>query len=410
MKIRQVITALFIASLVCQPALAVVHLKQSTSVDVSIGPFVDATDGVTPESALTITQPDVRLKKNNGNWAQKAASQTLSHEENGYYEVTLDATDTNTLGTLRVAVSESGALPVWQDFMVLPANVWDNTAVPTENTAGYPIVTIKDGTGAGEIDTVSGIVASNVALIVGNSTSAMQLGEAFDNDGTGGDFDLSSLNVTGGATIANSGGTALTLASSGSNGLGLVVSGHGTGAGASIAGGATGNGLNIASGATGGHGVFVSAESVSASGHALLLDGGASGDDLSLAADDAPDLITALLSQVSGTADSGSTTTLVDAGLTQADTDYWKGSWLLITSGNIVGQLRQISAFNPSNDTITVDRPFTQPISTHSFMILRTGSGDANVTQWVGKPVAAPAVDGVPKVDITHVLGDPVCD
>jgi hypothetical protein len=101
-------------------------LKQSTSVDLPIGPFLDATDGVTAETALTLTQPDIRLKKNGGAWAQKAAAQTLSHEENGNYEVTLDATDTDTLGCLRLHVAESGALPVWEDFMVVPANIWDS--------------------------------------------------------------------------------------------------------------------------------------------------------------------------------------------------------------------------------------------------------------------------------------------
>lgn len=101
-------------------------LKQSTSVDVPIGPFVDQTDGFTAESGLTLTQPDIRLKKNGGAWAQKAAAQTLSHEENGYYEVTLDATDTNTLGLLRLAVNESGALPIFEDFLVVPANVYDS--------------------------------------------------------------------------------------------------------------------------------------------------------------------------------------------------------------------------------------------------------------------------------------------
>lgn len=101
-------------------------LKQSTSVDLPIGPFLDATDGITAESGLTLTQPDIRLKKNGGAWAQKAAAQTLSHEENGYYEVTLDATDTDTLGCLRLAVAESGAVPIFEDFMVVPANIWDS--------------------------------------------------------------------------------------------------------------------------------------------------------------------------------------------------------------------------------------------------------------------------------------------
>jgi len=35
---------------------------------------------------------------------------------------------------------------------------WNGTAVPAEHTAGYPIVTVKDGTGTGEIDTASGVV------------------------------------------------------------------------------------------------------------------------------------------------------------------------------------------------------------------------------------------------------------
>lgn len=101
-------------------------LKQSTAVDLPMGPFVDETDGKTAETALTITQPDVRLKKNGGAWAQKSAAQTLSHEENGWYEVALSTTDTDTLGHLVVAIHESGALPVWREFMVVTANVYDS--------------------------------------------------------------------------------------------------------------------------------------------------------------------------------------------------------------------------------------------------------------------------------------------
>jgi hypothetical protein len=101
-------------------------LKQSTAVDIAIGPFLDEGDGTTAETGLTLTQPDIRLKKNGGAWAQKNAAQTLSHEENGWYELSLDTTDTGTLGILVIAVKESGALPVWHECMVLPANVWDS--------------------------------------------------------------------------------------------------------------------------------------------------------------------------------------------------------------------------------------------------------------------------------------------
>lgn len=101
-------------------------LKQSTAVTVKIGPFVDDTDGKTAETGLTISQADIRLSKNGGNIAQSNNSAGATHDELGYYDVPLDTTDTNTLGTLRVLISESGALPVWQDFMVVPANVWDS--------------------------------------------------------------------------------------------------------------------------------------------------------------------------------------------------------------------------------------------------------------------------------------------
>jgi len=72
---------------------------------------------------------------------------------------------------------------------------------------------------------------------------------------------------------------------------------------------------------------------------------------------------------ITGTADSGSTTTLVDAALTQADTDFFKGAWLVITNGNLLGQARKISAFTPASDTLTLDRAFTQAVATHTYEI-----------------------------------------
>jgi hypothetical protein len=98
-------------------------LKQSTAVSVPIGPAVDADGAALP--SLTISQADVRLKKNGANWGQKNESSASAHEENGFYECALDTTDTNTLGHLRLAVAESGALVFWEDFLVVPADVYD---------------------------------------------------------------------------------------------------------------------------------------------------------------------------------------------------------------------------------------------------------------------------------------------
>lgn len=101
-------------------------LRQSTAITVKLGPFVDETDGFTAEGSLTISQADVRLSKNGGDFAQKNQSSSASHDENGYYDVSLDTTDTGTLGRLRVAVSEGGARPVVADFMVVPANTYNS--------------------------------------------------------------------------------------------------------------------------------------------------------------------------------------------------------------------------------------------------------------------------------------------
>jgi hypothetical protein len=101
-------------------------IKQSTASTIKLGPFLDDTDGKTPETGLTISQADIRISKNGGAFAQSNNTAGATHNENGYYDVPLNTTDTNTLGTFRVAVSKSGALPVWEDFMVVPANVWDS--------------------------------------------------------------------------------------------------------------------------------------------------------------------------------------------------------------------------------------------------------------------------------------------
>jgi hypothetical protein len=106
--------------------MPVAYLKQSTAVTLLIGPFVDATDGVTAEDALTISQADVRLSTNGGNMAQKHDATGCTHDELGYYTCPLDTTDTATLGVLKVMVSEAGALPVWQEYMVVPAAVYDS--------------------------------------------------------------------------------------------------------------------------------------------------------------------------------------------------------------------------------------------------------------------------------------------
>jgi hypothetical protein len=58
-----------------------VYLRQSTAVEIAVGPFVDETDGFTAEIALALVQSDVRLKKASADWTQKAEATAPAHEE-----------------------------------------------------------------------------------------------------------------------------------------------------------------------------------------------------------------------------------------------------------------------------------------------------------------------------------------
>ena len=117
------------------------YLQANTAVDVLIGPFVDDTDGKTAKTGLTLSQADIKLSKNGQALAQKNDDTAAAHDANGYYNCELDATDTNTEGTLTLIVHETGALPVRHDFMVLAQAAY--ISLVTAKDSGYMDVNVK---------------------------------------------------------------------------------------------------------------------------------------------------------------------------------------------------------------------------------------------------------------------------
>jgi hypothetical protein len=107
-------------------------LKQSTAVVINFGPIVDKTDGVTLKtamvSALDHASTGIFLSKNGGTLAIRHATVTATtYDAHGCYKVTLDTTDTNTLGILRAIYTDAATcLAVWRDFLVVPANSYDS--------------------------------------------------------------------------------------------------------------------------------------------------------------------------------------------------------------------------------------------------------------------------------------------
>ena len=69
-------------------------LRQSTaSQEISLGQFLDSTDGDTEENGLTIANTDIKLRKHNTTTLANKTSGGATNISNGVYHATLDATD-----------------------------------------------------------------------------------------------------------------------------------------------------------------------------------------------------------------------------------------------------------------------------------------------------------------------------
>ncbi len=131
-------------------------LKQSTaSQEVVIGPFLDEDDGKTAETGLTISNTDIRLSKAGANIVAKNSGGG-THDEIGFYQITLDATDTNTVGELLIAVHESGALPVFKYCYVLEEAIYDAlfaaSASAFDSNARVDVVSIEGSDATDQIN------------------------------------------------------------------------------------------------------------------------------------------------------------------------------------------------------------------------------------------------------------------
>jgi len=130
-----------------------IYLRQSTaSQEISLGYFLDSTDGNTEETGLTINNTDIQLWKNGATTLANKNSGGATHISNGLYYAVLDATDTDTLGAMRIHVHVAGALAVIRDCVVLSANIYDSWIVGTDNLQVDTIQISGDGTAADNLE------------------------------------------------------------------------------------------------------------------------------------------------------------------------------------------------------------------------------------------------------------------
>lgn len=131
-----------------------IRLKQSTTVTIRLGPFLDKADGVTEKTAIT---PVVEVSKNHGAFAARNSGTSITHDSNGWYAVELNATDTNTLGAMLVKADDAATyLPVWREFEVVPAAVFDSLVGGTDVLPVRDQTMIRQGTAqAGAAGTIT---------------------------------------------------------------------------------------------------------------------------------------------------------------------------------------------------------------------------------------------------------------
>jgi len=282
------------------------ELQANTQVKVRIGPFVDVSDGKTPETGITLGAADeAELLKHNGAATADISSNAWAAVTScdGWYDLTLTAGNLDTEGQLKVVVQDdSECLPVHVDFMVVSQAYWKSKY--DEKDEGFVDVNVKTIGRADAQETE----ADNLETACSNYSAARGLtGTAVPDAAAGAENGMPTVNasnqvsalladgVHGGSnfaltgksiTITNSAGDAVSFISSGSNGDGFVCSGNGSGNGILVLGGATGHGVYANGGSSSGDGLRIESTygngiwAFSAEGPGMKLSGGDGGAGL----------------------------------------------------------------------------------------------------------------------------------
>ena len=114
-------------------------LKENTATRITIGPFIDVGDGFTPELGLTVTGIHLTLVVDDAGVPTLVldADATASGGDNdmvhitndnaGFYDLELTAANVNFTGRVMfAAIDDSEHLPVFHEFQIVSANVYDS--------------------------------------------------------------------------------------------------------------------------------------------------------------------------------------------------------------------------------------------------------------------------------------------
>lgn len=184
-------------------------LRTNTAVIVTVGPFFDATDGVTIENSLTITNERISfvvdsnagsaptLVLDNVTGATSGTDNDLNYitgADAGLMQLELSAANTNYVGRALLTVTDAANhVPVFHEFMILPAVVFDSLIAGSDTL--HADVTQFGGT---NLTASGGRPEVNTSHVSGTAQTARDLGASvLLSSGTGtGQVSLSSGTVT----------------------------------------------------------------------------------------------------------------------------------------------------------------------------------------------------------------------
>lgn len=162
-------------------------LKTNTATRISVGPFFDKTDGVTPETALTVTGCKLTLVVDTGgvptlvldtNPTASGGANDMVHitgDDAGFYDLELAAADVNYVGRAMLAITDAAThCPVFHEFMILPANVYDSLVGGTD-TLNADVTQISGAA----VSTTTAQLGVNAVQISASATAADNVEVAF---------------------------------------------------------------------------------------------------------------------------------------------------------------------------------------------------------------------------------------
>ena len=153
-------------------------LRQSTQIVVHIGPFVDVTDGFTPEVGVTLSGADeAEIMKGGATTVTDISGATWAAitGADGWYNLTLTTSHTDTVGPLVVIVNDdSVCLPVFARFQVIEEATYDSIyAASAASIATAAALDTVDNFLDTEIAAILAAVDTEVAAILSDTNAIL---------------------------------------------------------------------------------------------------------------------------------------------------------------------------------------------------------------------------------------------